>query len=107
MLRRILVAAVAACCLISVLACGVGGLALQRGLVSGPAFNVRVGDLELAAFTEIIHSTARPSEAYYTTWVFLWRDAPPRTLLGRHVVWGRQLIRIAVPVPIPTNRRRS
>jgi hypothetical protein len=101
---RVVAAVIAAGCVTISLGCAAGALALERGLAPPPAVSVQVGRVEIVALTEIIASSARPTRAYYSLWVFV-RSGPadgPRA--RRKLEWGRRLVRLEVPDPTARDR---
>ena len=99
MAYRIMVVAVVACCLMMIVGCGAGMVTLQRGLVPPQPISVRVGQIEVAAFTEVVSSSMYPTHAYYTVWVFVRSDARARPRGVQSLIWGRRLAWLEVPDP--------
>ena len=99
MAYRIMVVAVVTCSLTMILGCGAGMVTLQRGVVPPQPISVRVGHIELAAFTEVVSSSMYPTHAYYTVWVFVRSDARPSPRGVQSLVWGRRFVRLEVPDP--------
>jgi hypothetical protein len=58
-----------------------------------------VGQIEVAAFTEVVSSSMYPTHAYYTVWVFVRSDVRPSPRGVQSLVWGRRLARLEVPDP--------
>jgi hypothetical protein len=81
------------------IALGLGGAAwgIHQGLVRPPTGVVRLGDLELMAFTGIDFSTVRSPRGYYTIWIALRKDSrmPPQS--WHPLVWARRLVWLEVP----------
>ena len=98
---RMMVSVVVICCLLTILGCGTGILTLQRGMLHPPPLSVMVGQIEVAAFTEIISSSIYPTHAYYTVWVFVRSDSRPGSRAIQALVWGRRIARLEVPDPRP------
>jgi hypothetical protein len=100
MISRVVVTLIAACCLTTVVGCGVSALAIQRGLVSPPLIAIRAGPLEVITFNETVLSNIHPKQAYFTVWVFVRFGPSPNNRARRLLRWGHQLLRLEVP-PAP------
>jgi hypothetical protein len=107
MARRIMVIAIAACCMTATLTCGAGTLALQRGLIHPAPFSAHVGRLQVASFTEVISSNVHPTHAYFTIWVFVRPNPRAHVGTARAQEWGRQVVRLEVADPTPHYRLRN
>jgi hypothetical protein len=96
MYRRALALGIITGCLIIMLSAGAGVWGVHGGLIQPPTGLVRLGQIEVMAFTDIEYSTVRPPRAYYTIWVGLAKDS---TSLRpwRPLVWARRLVRLSVP----------
>jgi len=100
--RRILALSIAACCLVAVLTCGAGTIAIRQGLVQPPMFSARIGSLQIAAYTERVVSNIHPPHAYLTLWVFTYPERRPGRLTTRTPLWGRRLLQFEIAdLPIP------
>jgi len=95
--RRVLVAFVATGCLCLVLGIGAGAWGIHHGLLRGPTGVVRVGDLELMAFTGIDFSTTRSPRGYYTIWIAIRKDTDMPPQPWHPLAWARQLVKLEVP----------
>ena len=99
MYRRALVLGSITSCLIVILSAGAGVWGVHRGLIQAPTGLVRLGQIEVMAFTDIEYSTIHPPRAYYTIWVGLAKDSPPSLRPWRPLVWAHRLMRLSVPPP--------
>ena len=98
MYRRALVLGSITSCLIFILAAGASVWGVHRGQIQAPSGSVRLGQIEVMAFTAVEYSTVHSPRAYYTVWVGLAKD--PATLRRwRPLVWARRLMRLRVPPP--------
>ena len=99
MYRRVLALSIVTTCVILILAAGAGAWGIQRGLVHAPTGSIRLGQIEVMAFTAVEYSTIRSPRAYYTVWVGLAKDPAPTLRPWRPLVWARRLMRLSVPPP--------
>ena len=99
MYRRALVLGITTSCLIVILASGAGVWGVQRGLIQAPTGIVRLGQIEVMAFTAVEYSTVHSPRAYYTVWVGLAKDPAATLRPWRPLVWARRLMRLRVPPP--------
>ena len=98
MYRRALVLGSITSCLIFILAAGASVWGVHRGQIQAPSGSVRLGQIEVMAFTAVEYSTVHSPRAYYTVWVGVAKD--PATLRRwRPLVWARRLMRLRVPPP--------
>ena len=97
MYRRALVLGSITGCLIIILSAGAGVWGVHGGLIQAPTGVVRLGQIEVMAFTDIEYSTMHPPRAYYTIWVGLAKDTPQSFRPWRPLVWARRLVRLSVP----------
>ena len=98
MYRRALVLGSITSCLIFILAAGASVWGVHRGQIQAPSGSVRLGQVEVMAFTAVEYSTVHSPRAYYTVWVGVAKD--PATLRRwRPLVWARRLMRLRVPPP--------
>jgi hypothetical protein len=99
MYRRALVLGIITSCLIVILAAGASVWGVHRGQIQAPTGSVRLGQIEVMAFTAVEYSTMRSPRAYYTVWVGLAKDPAPSLRPWRPLVWARRLVRLSVPPP--------
>jgi hypothetical protein len=99
MYHRALVLGIITSCLIVILAIRAGAWGIQGGLIHAPTGIVRLGQIEVMAFTGIEYSTVRSPRAYYTVWVGLAKEPAPSLRPWRPLIWARRLVRLSVPPP--------
>jgi hypothetical protein len=97
--RQVLVGFIAMGCLAIILAAGAGAWGIHDGLIEAPTGIVRLGQIEVMAFTAVEFSTMRSPRAYYTVWVGLAKDPAPSLRPWRPLMWARRLMRLRVPPP--------
>ncbi|HJZ50509.1 MAG TPA: hypothetical protein VKE41_25230 [Roseiflexaceae bacterium] len=100
--RQVLAALVATSCLLMILGCGAGAWGIHNGLMRAPSGIVRLGNLELMAFTGIDFSTMRSPRGYYTIWIALRKDSSTLPQPWHPLVWAHQIVYLEVP---PANAR--
>jgi len=99
MFRRAVTIGIGTSCLILILAAGAGFWGIHQGLIHAPTGIVRLGQVDVMAFSGIEYSTVRSPRAYYTVWVGLASEPTRATRPWRPLVWARRLIRLSVPPP--------
>jgi hypothetical protein len=99
MYRRALVLGTITSCLIFILAAGASVWGVHRGQIQAPSGIVRLGQIEVMAFTAVEYSTVHSPRAYYTVWVGLAKDPAATLRPWRPLVWARRLMRLRVPPP--------
>jgi hypothetical protein len=98
MYRAVLVA-ISTSCLIILLAAGAGVWGIHQGLIHAPTGIVRLGQIDVMAFSGVEYSSVRSPRAYYTVWVGLAKEPTPTTRPWRPLAWARRLVRLSVPPP--------
>jgi len=83
--------ALAIACLILLLSCGTGAIAVYQRAITMPRANIRLGPWRVMAYTQIIRTN--PPQHFFIVWVF---ERP--TQLGPSVPFesGHQLLQIAL-----------
>jgi hypothetical protein len=97
MYRRMLVLSILTSCLFFALAVGAGVWGMRQGLIQGPTGKVRLGQVEVMAFTDVQFSTARAPRGYYIVWLTIARSPQSDALPWRQLLWAGRLVRFEVP----------